>query len=204
MSDLISLPQDVLFSMLGKLELDQLGKICASSKEIKEICESYDFWNRKYFAEFGEYLSETNSTDWKKVYLESKCNRLKSQIVKLNTNLWNQMDEDIKATFENEPEYDTIYYDIVENLANNYFKIDYGSTSKPWINESIKSILNENEEESDYDIETILSDVCENNNVGISVKELGDSMQKQIEKFKELSLPIAKQIREMENRLTIM
>ena len=203
MSNLISLPHDVLFSMLGKFELDQLGKICASSKEIKEICDSYDFWNRKYFDEFEEYLPENEASNWKKVYLKNKLIQLKKRFNVFNTEMWNSISSEINSTFQNEPEIETIHDDFCDNLTISYFKVDYGDSKKPWIDKLIKRIVN-NDFDEDY-LDYVISDAIRTHNVSsvslISAENALNVIKNQIQSFKQTSMPLIREIQEFEKRL---
>lgn len=198
-----SLPSDILFSVLHKVDFATLGKIACCSKDLNKICSSYDFWNRRYFAEFSQYLP-TNDSNWKRVYMKTRQLALKNQLKDSNEILWNRMSENIQLTFRGEAAVDTIYYDITENLANNYFKIDYGK--KDWTDTLINLLLGDHRPDSLFDIDDIILDAIDNNNVlsSIPIDELVKSLNDHIKEFRHTCVPIAHQIRDLEHKSAMM
>ncbi len=144
MSEIIYLQRDVIFNMLNLLDINSLSKICASSTNLRNICQNYDFWNRKYISEFAQSLPRSiGETNYIKVYFENRLNILKEKLVTYSDKLWNKIDKDIINAFQNEYniDIDTLLYDIKERLAIEIFNIDFGSESD-WIDPLIQWIIN--------------------------------------------------------------
>ena len=54
MENLLTLPRDILFSLLSGLDFTSLSRICSSSKEFDSICQDPAFWAFKYTHNFNE------------------------------------------------------------------------------------------------------------------------------------------------------
>ena len=196
------LPSDVLILILDQLDCESLKQICTSSKEINRICGSYEFWNRKYFDEFEEYLPDNEPSDWKKVYLKNKLIHLKKRFDVFNTEMWEQISSEINSTFKNEPEVETIHDDFCANLTINYFKVDCGDSKNPWMDKLIKRIVNN---DFNADLNCVISDTIRTHNVSsvslISAENTLNVIKNEVQKFKQVSMPLIKEIREFEKRL---
>lgn len=50
----LSLPKNLLFSILEQFSPIQLSKICQSNQQLASVCQSEEFWNYKYYIRFGK------------------------------------------------------------------------------------------------------------------------------------------------------
>ena len=72
MSNLISLPRDLLILSLSQLDLVSLARICTSSSQLNSICQSRDFWAFKYVSEFHEPFPVASEAPPRVIYLRKK------------------------------------------------------------------------------------------------------------------------------------
>ncbi len=60
-------PNEISIEILLKIDnLDDLAKMCQSSKQVQEICASEYFWERKYKQDYG--ITTDNNQSWKDLY----------------------------------------------------------------------------------------------------------------------------------------
>ena len=89
---LITLPKDVLFSILNELDDDTFADLCATSRFLQNICQDQYYWKLRYINRFGKS---------KRNYIEEY--RLKSNQVALNKISEYNIDRDLaRETFQEE------------------------------------------------------------------------------------------------------
>lgn len=58
---LITLPRDLLFSILNELDDDAFADLCATSRFFRDICQDQQYWKLRYIQRFG--VSKRNYID---------------------------------------------------------------------------------------------------------------------------------------------
>lgn len=54
------LPADTLYEIFFQIDLEQLGRLCQSSRKMKQVCTNEEFWKRKYIKDFKSRPDDSN------------------------------------------------------------------------------------------------------------------------------------------------
>lgn len=122
-----NIPLDLLYDILSKLYLNDLGNICCINKYfIEKILNNQEFWKRNYLSHFN--FPVRTITDWKKIYLEVCERHCKEYIYppELLKNIGFELWENEEVEDDNRYEFNEDGYDIdkVTEILLEYFE-DY-------------------------------------------------------------------------------
>ena len=91
MSDLLSLPRDLLILTLSQLDLASLARICTSSSQLNSFCHSREFWVFKYSSDFNEPFPPSTNVPARTVYIRKKEAILLSYLREVKLSLNNEI-----------------------------------------------------------------------------------------------------------------
>lgn len=85
MSKLVQLPTELLVKILSHLDFTTLSKLCSSSVELRDFCQSGVFWKSKFYDELQIPLTfESNEHKYApEIFLEAKRQHLNNIITKI-------------------------------------------------------------------------------------------------------------------------
>ena len=129
MSDLVNLPQNMLYLLLSRLKLFDLSNICTASRELDAICRSRDFWAFKYNQDFSEPFPNQLSNDLPRtIYLRRRTQILVDQLNRLKDQLKERLyDIFMSAASEDEKE-------GMERAFNSFYTYNFSTRGKYKIN----------------------------------------------------------------------
>lgn len=124
MGDLISLPNDVLFDILAKLDYSTLARLCSTSSNFNTVCISSAFWTHKYTQDFKQPFPLNPSEPGKTVYFREAIRRLNQNYTNLQTQLLNTIHGIfIDANAKMDPVFRDMRPEFV-NLISKGFKVE--------------------------------------------------------------------------------